>query len=70
MKYVIIIEQAAPDSFCVHSPDIDCCFSTGNSVEDAVKGFKQAVRRYLKDLRARGEEPPQPVTMVDTIEVA
>ncbi len=66
MKYSVLIIQTGPRSFSVHSPDIDCCVATGSSVQDALDGFRQAAG----DVRERGEEVPQPVTMVDTIEVS
>ncbi len=69
MRYAIVILKAGHKSYNVYSPDIDCCFAAGRSVEEAVAFFRQAVEQYLKDLREMGRKPPKPTTLVDTIDV-
>jgi len=69
LKYAILIEKDADSDYCVRSPDIDCCFSVGETIEEAVSGYRQALERYLQDLREMGQTPPKPTTLVDTIAV-
>ncbi len=69
MKYPILIEKTAPDCYCVSSPDVDGCVSTGDSIEDAVAGFREALEIHLRFIREAGGQVPLPETLVDTVEV-
>ncbi len=70
MRYAIVIQEAGKKAYNVYSPDIDCCFAAGETREEAVGLFRQAVEQYLEDLRTQGQRPPEATTLVDTIEVA
>ncbi len=70
MKYAIVIERTGPDSFCAHCPDIDEVTATGDSVEDAVSGYREALDIYFCLMRKAGREVQPPQTTVETIEVS
>ena len=69
MRYSILIEKTAPDCYCVFSPDVDGCVSTGDSIEDAVSGFREALEIHFRFIRDAGGEVPLPRTLVDSVDV-
>lgn len=59
MLYPIAIEKGDDDnSFGVVVPDLQGCFSAGDSFEEALVNAKEAIELYLTALAESGEMPP------------
>ncbi len=69
MKYVVLVEDDEC-SFCATSPDVPGIWSFGETAEEALLGFREALPYHLQAIREAGGPVPQPKTQVETVEVA
>ena len=53
MKFKIVIQQDEDGRFNASCPELEGCFSFGNTIEEAKKNITEAIELYLQDL---GEE--------------
>ena len=60
MYYPIVIHQELDSCYGVTVPDIEGCFSAGESLEDAIEQAKEAIDFHLESLADDGEEIPSP----------
>jgi predicted RNase H-like HicB family nuclease len=71
MKYLVVFERSADGSIWARVPDLDGCYSTGNTIEDARERVKEAIELYLEDLKDDGKPAPTPSYLkAEMIEVA
>ena len=69
MRYAIVIEDAG-DNFSAYVPDLPGCVATGETIEEAEREIRQAIRFHLEGLRADNLPIPPPSSRVDYVEVA
>ena len=50
MKFKVIIQQDEDGRFNVSCPELEGCFSYGNTIEEAKKNIAEAIALYLKDM--------------------
>jgi len=50
MKFKVVIQQDEDGRFNVSCPELEGCFSFGNTVEEAKENIKEAIELYLQDL--------------------
>ena len=62
MLYPLILEQVS-DGYVVAVPDIDGCYSAGNTMEDAYQNVKQAIEFHLESIIKDGAEVPLPTSI-------
>lgn len=60
MQYLVVFEKATDDTIWARVPDLDGCFSCGETIEEAKENVKEAIALYLEDLSEAGKFPPQP----------
>lgn len=60
MEYLVVFEKSGDGSIWARVPDLDGCYSCGNSVEEAKNNVKEAIALYLEDLKAEGKPIPAP----------
>jgi predicted RNase H-like HicB family nuclease len=60
MYYPIVIHQEVDSCYGVIVPDIDGCFSAGDSLEEAIEQAKEAIDFHLEGIAEDGEEIPSP----------
>jgi predicted RNase H-like HicB family nuclease len=60
MQYLVIFEKAADGSIWARVPDLDGCYSCGDTIDEAKENVKDAIALYLEDLREEGKPIPQP----------
>jgi predicted RNase H-like HicB family nuclease len=60
MKYLVTFEKAADGSIWAKVPDLDGCFSCGDTFDEAEENIKDAITLYIEDLKAEGQPIPQP----------
>jgi len=60
MKYLVTFEKAADGSIWARVPDLDGCYSSGDTIDEAKENVKDAISLYLEDLKEEGKPIPQP----------
>ena len=60
MQYLVVFEKAADETFWAKVPDLDGCFSCGDTLEAAKENIKEAIALYLEDLSEAGKAVPEP----------
>jgi predicted RNase H-like HicB family nuclease len=60
MEYLVIFEKATDGSIWARVPDLDGCFSSGDTIDEVKQNVKDAISLYLEDLKEEGKPPPQP----------
>lgn len=69
MRYAIVIEQAE-SNFSAYVPDLPGCVATGATVADVEREIREAISFHIEGLREDGLPVPQPVSVVEYVEVA
>jgi predicted RNase H-like HicB family nuclease len=60
MQYLVVFEKAADGSIWARVPDLDGCYSCGDTTDEAKESVKDAIALYLEDLKDEGKPIPQP----------
>lgn len=60
MQYLVTFEKAADGTIWARVPDLDGCFSCGDTIDEAKENVKDAIGIYLQDLKEEGKPIPQP----------
>jgi predicted RNase H-like HicB family nuclease len=58
MHYVAVIEKEADSAFGVWFPDVEGCFSAGDTLEEAVANAAAALRQHAEALESAGRALP------------
>lgn len=58
LKYDVIFEEQFDGGYTVTVPSLPGCISKGNTFEQAKENISDAIKLYLEDLDADGEEIP------------
>ena len=69
MKYAVVFEKA-PNNWCAYVPDLPGCVTTGKTLEETRRLIAEAIPFHLEGMRLNGEQVPEPVTVVDSVDVA
>jgi len=59
LEYTVIFEPAEEGGYIVSVPAIPGCVTQGETLEDAVKNAKDAIKGCLEVLKREGEDIPQ-----------
>jgi predicted RNase H-like HicB family nuclease len=65
--YVAVIEKDADSAFGVWFPDVEGCFSAGDTVEEAVANAAIALRQHVEAIESAGRPGPQARSIDDLI---
>ena len=68
-RYPVIIEHTET-GFSAYSPDVPGCAAVGDSKEETLRNFQDALSAHFEAMREVGEAIPQPNASVDYVEVA
>jgi predicted RNase H-like HicB family nuclease len=68
MKTYLVIIEKAPNNYGAFSPDMLVCVSSGATVEETLKEFREALQAHLELMLEDGEEIPTPRPVQDHIE--
>ena len=60
MQYLVIFEKAPDGTIWAKVPDLDGCYSSGDTIDEAKENVKDAIALYLEDLKDEGKPAPQP----------
>ncbi len=58
LKYDVIFEEQPDRGYTVTVPSLSGCISEGDTFEQAKENITDAIKLYLEDLNADGEEIP------------
>ncbi len=64
--YLVIIEKA-PNNYGAFSPDVLGCVSSGNTVEETLAEFREALQAHIELMLESGEEIPEPRSVQEHI---
>jgi len=59
-QYVAVIEKEPDSAFGVWFPDVEGCFSAGDTLEEAVVNAAAALRQHTEALESAGRHLPVP----------
>jgi predicted RNase H-like HicB family nuclease len=68
MIYAVVFEKA-PHNWAAYVPDLPGCVTTGPTLEDTRRLIAEAIEFHIEGMRLRGEEVPEPSTVVDRVQV-
>jgi predicted RNase H-like HicB family nuclease len=60
MKPYLVIIEKAPNNYGAFSPDVLGCVSSGATVEETLKEFREALQAHFELIVESGEEIPEP----------
>ena len=60
MEYLVVFEKAADTTIWARVPDLEGCYSCGDTIEEARENVKEAIALYLEDLKEEGKSIPAP----------
>jgi predicted RNase H-like HicB family nuclease len=67
MYYVAVIEKEPDSAFGVWFPDVEGCFSAGETVEEAVANAGAALRQHIEAVESAGREVPTAHSIDDVL---
>jgi predicted RNase H-like HicB family nuclease len=67
MHYVAVIEKELDSAFGVWFPDIEGCFSAGETVEEAVGNAVAALRQHAEAIESAGRSVPAARSIDDVL---
>jgi predicted RNase H-like HicB family nuclease len=65
--YVAVIEKDADSAFGVWFPDVEGCFSAGDTVEEAAANAAAALRQHAEAVESAGRRVPQARSIDDVL---
>ena len=70
MDFKVVLEPDPDGGYVVTCPTIPGCYSQGDSIEEALKNIREAIEICVEDMKARGEQIPDPAkTLVGSVVV-
>lgn len=69
MRYAIVVEKTK-NNYSAYVPDLPGCVATGQTVEEVESEIRAAIEFHIEGLREDGLDIPQPVSIVEYLEVA
>lgn len=57
MQYLVVIEQA-DENYSAYAPDVPGCVATGDTVEETIKNYREALSAHLDAMIRDGEPLP------------
>lgn len=66
-RYAVIIERAPDGGFGAYSPDVPGCVALGDTPDEALSEYVDALRFHLEGLREDGLPLPEPTTEIVSV---
>jgi len=63
MIFLVTFEKAVDGTIWAKVPDLDGCFSCGDTIDEAKENIKDAIALYLEDLKEDGKSIPEPTIL-------
>jgi predicted RNase H-like HicB family nuclease len=68
-EYTIVIEDAGTN-FSAYVIGLDGVITTGKTVDEVIENMREAIPFHLEGMRLLGDQLPEPLPIVKTIQVA
>uniref|UniRef100_E6QU95 HicB-like antitoxin of toxin-antitoxin system domain-containing protein n=1 Tax=mine drainage metagenome TaxID=410659 RepID=E6QU95_9ZZZZ len=69
MRYAIVLEKSE-NNYSAYVPDLPGCVATGYTIEETESEIRAAIALHIEGLVEDGLSIPQPVSIVEYLEVA
>jgi predicted RNase H-like HicB family nuclease len=69
MRYAIVIEKAE-SNYSAYVPDLPGCVTAGDTVDETLRGIREAIAFHIEGMRADGLPIPEPTSRIASLEVA
>lgn len=69
MRYAIVVEKTK-NNYSAYVPDLPGCVATGQTVQETENEIREAIEFHIEGLREDGLVVPQPVSIVEYLEIA
>lgn len=69
MRYAIVVEKTE-HNYSAYVPDLPGCVATGQTLKETENEIRAAIEFHIEGLREDGVSIPQPVSIVEYLEVA
>ena len=69
MQYLVVIEQG-PRSFGAYVPDLPGCIAAGETREEVSMLIHEAIELHIEDLKAQGQQVPNPHSSGELVSVS
>lgn len=69
MRYAIVVEKTE-NNFSAYVPDLPGCVATGQTLGETENEIRAAIEFHIEGLREDGLVVPQPVSIVEYLEIA
>ena len=69
MRYAIVVERTE-HNYSAYVPDLPGCVATGQTLKEVEHEIRSAIEFHIEGLREDGLAVPQPVSIVEYLEVA
>jgi predicted RNase H-like HicB family nuclease len=69
MRYAIVVEKTE-NNYSAYVPDLPGCVATGQTVEEVENEIRAAIEFHIEGLREDCLVVPQPVSIVEYLEIA
>jgi predicted RNase H-like HicB family nuclease len=67
MRYGIVIERT-PNNYSAYVPDLPGCVAAGDSIEEAEREIREAIRFHIEGLLEDGLPIPEPSSICEFVE--
>jgi predicted RNase H-like HicB family nuclease len=61
-RYLVIVEQAE-GNYSAYAPDVSGCASVGDTVEETLQNFREALQLHLRGTFEDGDSAPKPYSV-------
>jgi predicted RNase H-like HicB family nuclease len=68
VRYAIVVEKTK-GGYGAYVPDLPGCAATAETESEVIAAIRKGIQIYIQELKARGEEVPQPVSKCTEVEV-
>jgi len=62
VRYLVIVENAG-DNYSAYSPDVPGCVSAGDTIDETLAHFREALKMHIGGIIEDGDPIPLPVTV-------
>ena len=69
MRFTVIMEKDEDGIYVVTVPALPGCISDGRTVEEAMSNIREAIRGFIDDMNADGENIPHDIDIIENIEL-
>lgn len=63
MEYLVVFDKSEDGSIWATVPDLEGCYSVGDTVDEVREHMKEAIELYIEDLKADRKTIPSPIPM-------